>query len=708
MENSTNNAESLLGVNRRKNGPLLLLLMVSSFIYGQNYTSPFTPQLTLLPDSIYNLIAGESSGEQAYYHILELAPYEKNRTDEDYRGDLHETRYVLDRFKEYGFKQAAVERLGKTKTWDGISASLWEVSPRHTKIADYRDLSAILVQGSATVDTTAQLVWIGRGTEAEINAVPVKGKILVTEAAGAQIQEEAIRLGAVGIISYNSPRPLVDPVQIPNTRIKPNTPVFCINLPPREGYELRDRLLGGDTLVARAITKTQEVETDIQVPVFFIEGTDENAEEVILSAHLFEGYVKLGANDNTSGAAAILEAGRVLNTLIETGAIPRPRRTIRFLWMPEFEGSIPWANSHKDITGKTLCDINLDMVGLWLSRSNSFFCLHRTTFGNPHYVNDVLESIFHYVGATNKGFTATGAGRPEPLKPIFSLTGSRDPFYYSVGAHQGSSDHEVFNDFGVQVPGVMLVSWPDNYYHTSGDRAEICDPTQLRRAVVIAAVAAYSIASAGEDGALKIASEVSSNAVKRIALTEQANARRINAAITASSLEEAFKRAVFDIEASADNEIATLQSVSELANGSPVLGNYLKEQLNGIKKVKEQSIKNIENTAKAHAALLKSTIKPVSLTKEEQQASKIVPKATPLARESGYGVIRNILSADGQSGRNPFRGNFNEIARLTIGGSRSILDIKKALDAQFPNAESLEEITRFIELLKAAKLVEYE
>lgn len=693
--------------NIRKSGSLVVLLMVSSFVYSQNYTSPFTPQLNILPDSIYNLIAGESSGEQAYYHILELAPYEKNRTDEDYKGNLHETRYVLNRFKEYGFQHAAVERLGKTKTWDGISASLWEIHPRQTKIADYRDLSAILVQGSANIDTIAQLLWIGRGTGAEIDTASVKGKILVTEAAGAQIQDEAIRLGALGIISYNSPRPLVDPIQIPNARIRPNTSIFCINLPPREGYDLRDRLLRGDSIVVRAITKTQEVETDIQVPVFFIEGTDKDAKEVILSAHLFEGYVKLGANDNTSGSAAILEVGRVLNTLIETGAIPRPKRNIRFLWMPEFEGSVPWANSHKDITGKTLCNLNLDMVGLWLSRSNSFLCLHRTTFGNPHYINDVLESIFHYVGATNKGFTATGAGRPEPLKPIFSLTGSRDPFYYSVGAHQGSSDHEVFNDFGVQVPGVMIVTWPDNYYHTSGDRAGICDPTQLRRAVVIAAVAAYSIASAGEDGALKIASEVSPNAVKRLALIEQANAKRINNAATASSLEEALKKAIFDTDAYADNEIATLQSVYELDNGSLILGSYLKEQINGIKKVKDISIKNIENTAKARAALLKFTIKPVSLTKEEQQASKIVPKATPLARESGYGVIRNILSANGQPGRNSFRGNFNEIARLTIGGKKSILDIKKALDAQFPNAESLEEVTQFIELLKANKLVEY-
>ena len=53
------------------------------------------------------------------------------------------------------------------------------------------------------------------------------------------------------------------------------------------------------------------------------------------------------------------------------------------------------------------------------------------------------------------------------------------------------------------------------------------------------------------------------------------------------------------------------------------------------------------------------------------------------------------------------RGYKNEIASLTIGGLRSILDIKKALDAQYPDAESLEDIKSYIEKLKAAGLVTY-
>ena len=48
-----------------------------------------------------------------------------------------------------------------------------------------------------------------------------------------------------------------------------------------------------------------------------------------------------------------------------------------------------------------------------------------------------------------------------------------------------------------------------------------------------------------------------------------------------------------------------------------------------------------------------------------------------------------------------------EIAKLTVGGKNSILDIKKMIDAQFPNPDNLETITRYLEMLKEAGLVKY-
>ena len=687
-----------------KKSLIIALSTLAISLNAQEYMTPFSH--SLLDEHHYDLIVGESSGDMAYHHILDLAPYERDRRSEEYSGLFLESSYVAGKLKEYGLEGVEVELLGKTQTWDGISASLWEVAPKTAKIADYRDIAAILAQGSRSAHVTAELVWVGRGTRQEIEAVDLKGKIAVTEASGSSVHNLAVLAGAVGVISYYSPRPLKDPVQIPNASIRGgDNATFCINLPPRDGYALRDRLLRGEKITVKADIETTTEETEIEVPTCIIKGTDPNAGEVILSAHLFEGYVKLGANDNTSGSAALIEVARTLNDLINDGLLPRPERTIRFIWVPEFQGSMPWATKHKDILANTLCNFNLDMVGLWLSKSESVYCMHRTTMGNPHYINDVAESYYHYMGATNRGFVATGVGRPDATKPVYSMTGSRDPFYYSINAHYGSSDHEVFNDWGVQVPGIIMITWPDNFYHTSGDRPEICDPTQLHRAIVIAAASAYTIAGADEDMAVKIASEVASNAEKRMSLKMRYDLAQLNGA-SAEEFNALYKAAVFNQDALLSNETATLATVMELAPSSVLLDDYVKALQVGLKAIRAANGKNIDAAMKAKAATSGYAPVKVELSAEEKAASKIYPHSTSKVKEYGYGVLRSIPSD--LTAKYGVRLTYSaEVAKLASDGKNSVLDIKKMLDAQFPDSDSLDSVMKYIELLKEAGLLEY-
>lgn len=687
---------------------ILVLSALSSTLNGQEYMSPFNH--SLLDEYQYDLIVGESSGDRAYHHILDIAPYERDRKSSEYSGLFMESAYVAGKLNEYGLEGVEVELLGKTQTWDGISATLWEVAPNTSKIADYRDLAAILAQGSKSAHVTAELVWVGRGTKQDIDAVDLKGKIAVTEGSGSGVHNLAVAAGAVGVITYYSPRPLKDPVQIPNASIRGgDNATFCINLPPRDGHVLRDRLLRGEKITVKADIETTTEETEIEVPTCVIKGTDPDAEEVILSAHLFEGYIKLGANDNTSGSAALIEVARTLNDLINNGLLPHPKRSIRFIWVPEFQGSMPWAAKHKDILDRTLCNFNLDMVGLWLSKSESVYCMHRTTMGNPHYLNDVAESYYHYMGATNRGFVATGAGRPDATKPVYSMTGSRDPFYYSINAHYGSSDHEVFNDWGVQVPGIIMITWPDNYYHTSGDRPEICDPTQLHRAIVIAAASAYTIAGADEDMAIKIASEVASNAAKRMSIKMKQDLTNLGNA-SAEDFPVLFKAAIFNQDALLINETATLATVLELAPKSANLDEYVKTLQANLKATKAANEKSISATMKAKAASAGFVPVKIELSAQEKAAAKIIPHSTAKVKEYGYGVLRSVpreLNAKyGLSGAGAVTYG-SEIAKLASDGKNSVLDIKKMLDAQFPDSDSLESVVKYIEMLKEAGLLEY-
>lgn len=699
-------------MNYHKHTVIVILACLALVASGQNYTTPFNH--SLLNETYYDLLIGESSGDRAYNYIMDIAPYERDRKHADYQGLFMESRYVVDKLKGFGIQNAKTERVGKTKTWDGISASLWEVSPKQVKIADYQDLAAILGQGSKNADVTAPLAWIGRGEDHEIKAVDLKGKIAVTEASASRVHDKAIEAGAVGIISFYSPRPLIDPIQIPNSGIRSQKATFCFNLTPRDGYALRDRLLRGEKITVHAKVEATEEETDIEVPTCLIPGTDPDAEEVIFSAHLFEGYVKLGANDNISGSAALLEVARTLNGLYESGKLPRPKRSIRFIWVPEFQGSMPWAAQNKEILNRTLCNINLDMVGLWLSKSGSYYCLHRTTMGNPHYLNDVAESFFHYMGATNKSFVATGMGRPDALKPVYSLTGSQDPFYYAINAHYGYSDHEVFNDWGVQVPGVIMITWPDNYYHTSGDRPSICDPTQLHRAIVLAAATAYTIAAADENQAVAIANEVVSNASKRMMLRVGNDLSELSQ-VSGDSFYASYKKAKFNQDALLVNEKATLETVLELAPSSTLLKNHIAALQNTLQEKCVSNQKEIELAMKSRAAVLKvDPFKRIDLTPEEKSASKIYPRSTAKVKEGGYGVLRSVpkelmekYKMTQGAGSRMAIAHGDDIAKLTVSGKNSILDIKKMQDAQFPDADRLEDIVRFLEMLKEAGLVTF-
>ena len=62
----------------------------------------------------------------------------------------------------------------------------------------------------------------------------------------------------------------------------------------------------------------------------------------MVSAHLYEGYIKQGANDDNSGCALTLEMGRAYIRLVAEGKLPKPKRTIHFLWVPEISGTKAW------------------------------------------------------------------------------------------------------------------------------------------------------------------------------------------------------------------------------------------------------------------------------------------------------------------------------------------------------------------------------
>jgi hypothetical protein len=661
-------------------------------------------------------IIGEASGETAYNTIMETGGYNKDRLAPEYEGTYYETQYIYDQLLLYGLPGAEIARFPGGQVWDGIKGELWEVSPIRQKLASYQDMRAMLANGSTDADVTAELVWVGRGTTEELEGMDVRGKIVVTEGSIGSVHQQACQtMGALGVVSVANNRPHFDPLQIPWSGVRgrgagDQPAKFGFFIPPREGAELKRRLLDGHRITVRAEVETTIRQYDLEDPVAYIPGTDPEAGEVILSAHLFEGYVKQGANDNKSGSATILEVARTLHTLIEQGRIPRPRRTIRFLWGPEFSGTGPWVVAHKDIMERTLANINMDMVGEWLSLNKAYMTLVRTSYGNPHFVNDVMENYYRFVGEANRERIQNRRDYFKIPRRIVAPSGADEPFYYAIDTHYGASDHMVFNDWGVQVPGIMMIAWPDQWYHTSGDRVDKSDPTQLKRVAVIGAAGAYTIASADDDMAIRLAGEIASNGTRRLGHQFAMGLERLNGA-GASDLLDQYKWARAHVEAAIINEKSTLETVLQLATDTDRVGAYVSKMQETVAQIGETHLAALETHMEA--AALRCGAQPVQLrmTDLERRAARLVPRQTSRVKENGYRGWQVYLQQVAPEARQRFPYGNEDIAstselNLLINGKNSVLDIKKMLDAQYQTTSDLQAIINYIEILKLAGLAE--
>jgi len=707
----------------------LVLLSIPAF-------AQYTPWLywTFLPKAQMDEIVGESSGETAWNTVAEINAFNRQRFAEEFTGNFFETQVVVRKLKSYGLEGVEIATFPGGPAWVAVKGELWETKPGREKLASINDMLPELLSGSASADVTAELVWVGRGMPKEITDAKVAGKIAVTEGQLMTAYSQALQQGALGVVGISLSRPYFDPLQMPWSGVMqrrrpaagqappagaapaPAAPAaqpqgFAFQLNVREGDILKRRLLANEKITVRAQVEARTETADLENVVALIPGTDPAAGEIIFSAHLFEGMQKQGANDNISGSATILEAARTLQTLIADGRLPRPKRTIRFIWGPEFSGIGEWVRTHPEIMDRTLCNINMDMVGEWLSKNKSYFCLMRTTYGNPHYINDVMENYYRYVGEGNRERIQNRGGESGVPVRIVAPTGADEPFLYSIETHYGASDHEVFNDWAVGVPGVMMIAWPDQWYHTSGDTADKSDPTQLKRAAVIGAAGAYTVAAADEALAEKIAGEIVSNATRRLG-HELVTALEAVEAATAETFDADSRYARGILEAAVINEKETLASVAELAPGAAFLTAHLGRLAKSIDAVGAAELASLETQRAAVARGLGVKAVPLVPTELEKTAAKIVPRPTAKVRQDGYRGYQKLLSAvPGETrlkfpiaGKGLVLSNQGEL-QLLVNGHHSALDLLKMLDAQNERRSSLQAVLNDLEILKLAGLV---
>ena len=506
---------------------LIALVVLQSFpiagVSAQRANENQYNKTPLLADSEIRALAGEISGVIAKDTITELA---RNHRVQASSGYSRAAEYIAARAKEYGLEQIEIEHfpadgektyytLKSTPGWEASRGQLWETEPRRLKIADYDEMRVALADYSQTADLTAPLVDVGQGASAsDYEGKDVKGKIVLAGGGVAAVHKIACDdRGAAGILSYQ-------PNQVTawsgdysdNVRwghLSPynanNKFAFMISL--RQAREYRDRLAHGEQIVLRASVQAEIRPSAYDVVTAVIPGADAAGEEIVFSCHLC--HQKPGANDNASGAAAILEAARALSALIRRGEIERPRRTIRFIWPPEINGTLAYFAQHPDVVRRMKAAVHCDMVGGNYSITKSVLHVTHTPASLPGAVNTVAD-IFAEYAISGSLKAASGAGFEDAL---VSPEGSRDSLVADITPYEMGSDHDVYEEGSFRIPTIYLRDWPDVFIHTNNDVPSNIDATKMKRSTFIAAASGYFLARAGAREGARLADEVFARAM---------------------------------------------------------------------------------------------------------------------------------------------------------------------------------------------------
>jgi len=362
--------------------------------------------------------------------------------------------------------------------WDAHVGTLEIVSPKVPEdmrvLADYQRVSASLCMWSGPTPPG--------GVETEIVLPPkdtrnadLTGKLVL----GSRMSKTALaKAGALGMVRESSTNPaLLDERDWINSFgdkgwsfNKGDTPLVCFSITPRSQQYLHQLLERGPVKV-RVNVDTRYYSGQYPYVSGAIIGTDgPGAEEVFSLGHMFE----VGAGDNDTGVASIIEATATLNRLIKEGKLPRPKRTIRILAMGERYGTLAYLYAHQDRVKRTIAGMCID---------------------SPAGLQNLAGTEYNWVLNPQSATSYVDAFVVRLAEEYFPMV--------DRPVHWNEYSSGTDNDLGEPMINIPTVAPRGGHgiaaHHTSFDTPTQVDPDSLRDLSIMNAAYTYFIASAGPD-----------------------------------------------------------------------------------------------------------------------------------------------------------------------------------------------------------------
>lgn len=671
---------------------LLVAFLVSSGIAAEK---------PLASNKLTQALKEEVSGEIAFNYTVLISHFDRIQASQGWHDAALMIKNELERM---GYKDIVLEGWPSNGStyyytyrtpvgWTAKAAELWMISPRKERLCSYEEIPLTIVKHSNSADVEAELIDVGTGGDEDsyLNK-DVKGKIvLATAYTGTVMGEAVVKRGALGVVTWYPPevRPGY-PNMIRYTAIWPRWEErekigFGFNVSKHQGWLLKKMLDEGKKVVLKAKVEAEYYDNKIEVLSASLPGTSEPEKEVMIIGHLC--HPTPSANDNASGSGGMLEMARALKEMIDKGLISPPKRTIRFLWVPEFNGTIPYIQAHLERTRNTLSVINCDMIGEDLHLTGGTFNITCTPDSMPSYLNDVVVNFTRLAETLN----------------LRSISGSNHPFAYRIQPFGGGSDHYIFNDGALKVPSVMF-GHGDIFHHTNLDTPDKVDSSELRRVCFVALGSSYYMANASEKEARDMARLIVRNGLSRLSADYYDCLSQILEARNGDALHEAYEQILNVIEHSERRETQAVLSTRIFADNLDA-----KKEIEGF----TRNLRSMSAAFKGEGQAIYKELcrklqikpKPITLTAEEKRMRRIIPVRAenficPLQTEYieeklGQGILNNLKLRSYAA---------YEVLNFAD-GQRSILDITKALRAEYGRI-NVQDVYDFFSVLEKAELVE--
>lgn len=346
---------------------------------------------------------------------------------------------------------------------------------------------AMLPHGASSCDVTGACVFRVKDV--------TPGTILVTPKRIDAVERAAAQKGAIAVVSYYLHPYCVDPtgkdrhfdaIHVGSMPKRATLPCFYVSPRVADVMEVASKVGTSYQLTASVATEEKELRTVVAT----IRGSELPDEVVDVVAKL-DGA---GANDNAAGVGGMVELARAMKRLIATGRMPRPRRSLRFVFGTEERAGSEALGAGG---GQVIAAIAADMIGASYAKTGAVCLLERgwdpativtlppdshTTLGAgeakaeqiiPNGLSIVMRQAMIDVGlATRDGSLPSWSTREHPWKG----GGAQDEY---LGRGIAAAHVWHFTDFA---------------YQTSLDRFDHVDSTELRQTAVAIGAGALAVA----------------------------------------------------------------------------------------------------------------------------------------------------------------------------------------------------------------------